>query len=372
MLEEINKPIRIAQMMTEMNYGGVEMVVMNYYRHIDHSRYQFDFFALEGSKVPQREEIERLGGHVYLVPKYTHLISYIKCVSKLLHENQYKIVHSHMNALSVFSLYAAKKAAVPIRIAHSHSTAAKGETKKNIVKNILRPFSCVFPTHCFACSEKAGKWLFGNKKAFNIINNAIDLPKFAYDEKVREKVRKELQIDDKFVVGYMGRLCYQKNPELAVEIFNSLHLQMPEAVLVMVGEGEYEQKIREKIRTLKLDDVVLLLGARNDPERLYQAMDTFVFPSRYEGLGMVLVESQVSNLPCFATKAVPKAAQILPCAQYIDNENDLSEWVDKIIKSKCNVRKNQVDIIANAGYDIHCEARKLMDRYDAMLDHVRK
>ena len=133
-------------MMTDMNYGGVEMVVMNYYRHIDRTKVQFDFFALEGSAVPQREEIERLGGRVYIVPKYTHLSAYEKEIIRLFKQNQYKIVHSHMNTLSVFSLWGAKKAGIPNRIAHNHSTAGKGETKKNIIKYALRPFAKIYPT----------------------------------------------------------------------------------------------------------------------------------------------------------------------------------------------------------------------------------
>ena len=131
------QPIRIAQMMTDMNYGGVEMVVMNYYRNIDRTKVQFDFFALEGSSIPQREEIEKLGGRVFVVPKYTHLPQYEKSIQKLFKENNYKIVHSHMNTLSVFSLYGAKKVGVPNRILHNHSTAGKGETKKNIMKYML-------------------------------------------------------------------------------------------------------------------------------------------------------------------------------------------------------------------------------------------
>ncbi len=138
-------PIRVAQMMTDMNYGGVEMVVMNYYSHIDRSKVQFDFFALEGSAVPQQEEIERLGGHVYLVPRYTHLVQYERAIMELFRKNQYQIVHSHMNTLGVFSLWGAQRAGVPNRIMHNHSVAGKGETKKNFVKYLLRPFAKNLP-----------------------------------------------------------------------------------------------------------------------------------------------------------------------------------------------------------------------------------
>lgn len=177
------EPIRVAQMMTDMNYGGVEMVVMNYYRHIDCNKVQFDFFALEGSSVPQREEIERLGGRVYIVPKYTHLSEYEKEITRIFKQNHYKIVHSHMNTLSVFSLWGAKKAGVPNRIAHNHSTAGKGETKKNIMKYMLRPFAKVYPTELCACSRYAGEWIYGKNADFRVFNNAIDLNRYAHSSK---------------------------------------------------------------------------------------------------------------------------------------------------------------------------------------------
>ena len=137
---------------------------MNYYRHIDRSKVQFDFFALEGSAVPQQEEIERLGGHVYLVPRYTHLVQYERAIMELFRKNQYQIVHSHMNTLGVFSLWGAQRAGVPNRIMHNHSVAGKGETKKNFVKYLLRPFAKIYPTQLCACSESAGRWLYGDSE----------------------------------------------------------------------------------------------------------------------------------------------------------------------------------------------------------------
>lgn len=219
----MTEPIRVAQMMTDMNYGGVEMVVMNYYRHIDRTKVQFDFFALEGSAVPQREEIERLGGRVYIVPKYTHLSAYEKDIIRLFKQNQYKIVHSHMNTLSVFSLWGAKKAGVPNRIAHNHSTAGKGETKKNIIKYALRPFAKIYPTKLCACSQYAGEWLYGKSAEFQVFNNAIDLSRYSYDPQKAAAVRKELGLEDKLVVGHIGRFCYQKNHDFLIDIFNEIH-----------------------------------------------------------------------------------------------------------------------------------------------------
>lgn len=162
-MEQNAQPIRVAQMMTDMNYGGVEMVVMNYYRHMDRSKVQFDFFALKGSALPQREEIERLGGRVYVVPKYTHLPQYEREIGRLFRQNGYQIVHSHMNTLSVLSLWGAKRAGVPNRIAHNHSTVGRGEGAKNVMKYLLRPFAAVYPTRLCACSRTAGSWLYGEK-----------------------------------------------------------------------------------------------------------------------------------------------------------------------------------------------------------------
>ena len=217
-MKKKEQPIIIAQIMGKMIGGGVESVIMNYYRHIDKSKVQFDFICDSDSTNIPYEEIESLGGRVILCPPYQKLFQYIKFLTKLFKDNDYKIVHSNINTLSVFPLFAAKKAGVPVRIAHSHSTSNKKEWKKNIVKNILRPFSKRYATVYFACSELAGRYMFGDK-SFNegkvtIINNAIDLDEFKYDKKLRNKKRKELNIDeDTLVIGHIGRFVDQKNHE---------------------------------------------------------------------------------------------------------------------------------------------------------------
>ena len=248
------RPIRIAQVVGKMVNGGVEAVVMNYYRNIDRSQVQFDFIVDEDSTYIPREEIENLGGRIYIVPPYQKINKYIPALIKLFKENKYKIVHSHINTLSVFPLYAAKKAGVPVRIAHNHSTAAPGEWKKNILKYTLRPFAKVYATHYAACSEYAGEWLFGKKSMqrgeVTIFNNAIDLDKFKYDENVRNEVRKELGLENKFVIGHVGRFCYQKNQEFLIDVFEEVYKQDPNAALLLVGDGPDRKKIEEKVKKL--------------------------------------------------------------------------------------------------------------------------
>ena len=246
--------VRVAQVVGKMNNAGVEAVVMNYYRHIDRSKIQFDFIVDEDSTYIPREEIESLDGRVYTVPPYQKLGKYISALKNLFKENHYKIVHSHINTLSVFPLYAAKKAGVPVRIAHSHSTAAPGEWKKDIVKYMLRPFAKVYATHYAACSKYAGEWLFGQKSMergeVSIFNNAIDLGKFKYDEKVRNEVRKEIGLEGKFVIGHVGRFCYQKNQEFLIDVFEEIYKRNPDAVLILVGDGPDRKKIEEKVKRL--------------------------------------------------------------------------------------------------------------------------
>lgn len=193
-MSEQDSPIRVAQIIGKWLGGGVESVVMNYYRHIDRSKIQFDFICDEDSTNIPYDEINSLGGKVILIPPYQKVIKYHNELKKVLKDGNYKIVHSHINTLSVFSLWAAKSAGVPVRIAHSHSTTNKKEKKKNLMKQVLKHFSKVFATDYMCCSELAGRWLFGDKEYDRgnvyLLNNAIDLDKFKYDENIRKEKEK--------------------------------------------------------------------------------------------------------------------------------------------------------------------------------------
>lgn len=364
----MKKEIRVAHIMGKMLGGGVESFVMNYYRNIDKSKIQFDFIVDRDSKYIPREEIERLGGRVILVPPYQHIYKYMKTLTKVLKENEYKIVHSNLNALSVFPLFCAKIAKVPIRIAHSHSTTNKKEWKKNILKNILKPFSKIFANQYFACSEHAGRWLFGNKfyesGKVTIINNAIDTQKFDYNEEIRDSVRKKLDIEDKFVVGHVGRFISSKNHIRVIEIFNDLLKVNNDAVLLLVGNGSLEVKMKEKVKELGIEQKVIFLGLRENVNELFQGMDLFLFPSLYEGLGMVLIEAQCSGLSCIASTKVPLEAKITNNIEYIDLEKRNEFWINRINLAKENIyRESCVNKIKKAGYDIVKESKKLEKIY---------
>ena len=223
-MQKKNMPLIVAQVMGKWIGGGVESVIMNYYRNIDRSKIQFDFICDSDSTDIPYDEINELGGKVILVPPYQRLFKYVNELKKIFKKNKYKIVHSNINTLSVFPLYAAKQANIPIRIAHSHSTTNKKETKKNLIKQILRPFSKLYANNYICCSELSGRWLFGNKEYDKgnvfLLKNAIDLDKFKYDREIRKLKRKELRIEDNtIVIGHIGRFVEQKNHSFLIDIF---------------------------------------------------------------------------------------------------------------------------------------------------------
>lgn len=364
--------IRVAQIVGKMVNGGVEAVVMNYYRHIDRNKIQFDFIIDEDSTCISCEEIESLGGRIVIVPPYQKLNRYIPALIRLFKENQYKIVHSHINTLSAFSLYAAKKAGVPIRIAHNHSTAAPGEWKKNIFKYTLRPFAKVYATHYAACSRYAGEWLFGKKSMkrgeVTIFNNAIDLDKFKYDENIRKEVRKELSLDGKFVIGHVGRFCYQKNQEFLIEAFDEIYKQNSNAVLMLVGDGADRKKMEEKVRAKKISEQVIFLGNRNDVNRLYQAMDVFVLPSRYEGLPVVGVEAQAVGLPCVFSDKMTSETKMTNSVAFLSLNEGVKKWAEVIDKTEKTERNAVAHIdLTKKGFSIKEEAYKMTELYETSI-----
>ena len=363
-----NKPIRVAHIMGKMVSGGVESVVMNYYRNIDKKNLQFDFIVDEDSTYIPRDEIENMGGRVILVPPYQKIFSYIKKLKMAFKENEYKIAHSHLNTISVFPLYAARIAKVPVRIAHSHSTSNKKEMKKNILKNILKPFSKVNATHYFCCSELAGRWLFGDKEYDNnkvkLINNAIDIDKFIYNEKIREEIRKEIKVENKLVIGHIGRFVEQKNHIGLLEIFYEIHKENKEAVLLLVGDGPLLNVIKEKVKSFNLQDNVIFLGKRNDVNRLMQGMDIFLLPSLYEGLPVVGVEAQASGLLCIFYDSMTKETKIIESTKFISLSKSYSLWAKETLAAyEQHKRKNTKIEVINSNFEIKTESKKLESIY---------
>jgi glycosyltransferase EpsF len=363
------QPIRVAQVVGKMLGGGVESVVMNYYRHTDRRIVQFDFIVDEDSTHVPTEEIESLGGRVIMVPPYQKLPAYLRALYKVFLDGQYRLVHSHINTLSVFPLWAAKRACVPVRIAHAQSTAGKGELKRNIMKYALRPFAKIYPTRLAACGQYAGEWLFGKGADFEIIYNAIELDTFAFSEDIRKAKRSELGIgDNTFVVGHIGRFVAQKNHSFLVDIFAELLKLKPGSLLLLEGEGELKEQIKQKVVRLGLQESVMFLGRRNDVASLYQAFDMLLLPSLYEGLVMVGVEAQRSGLPCFFSNRISPEVKLTNDCYFLPLGDSVHDWVQAINGFSLYDLNRENSINLFASYNIRHAAKTLQNYYMAAYE----
>ena len=364
-----NGKIKIAQIIGNAGNGGVESCILNYYRAINREKIIFDFFVSQTSDLINPKIIKELGGNVIITPKYTNLIKYISFLIKTFKTNNYDIVHSNLNSLSVFPLFAAWVAGVKIRIAHSHSTSNKNERIRNLVKNILKLFSKVFATHYFACSEWAGRRLFGNKTfakgKVTIINNAVDLDRFKFDIESRREVRNLYKIDENCVVlGSIGRFENQKNHLFALHLINELKkMACFKYKLILVGEGSLKTLYETYIKENGLSEMVYLLDSCSDVEKYYSAFDIFLFPSFYEGLGMVLVEAQLNYLPCIISEFVPHSA-IISKNVYIESIKDIGGWLKLIGTNELHRKREGIN---SEMYDIKKEACKLLNIYLDLL-----
>ncbi|MBO4990069.1 MAG: glycosyltransferase family 1 protein [Clostridia bacterium] len=350
--------IRVAQLFVENGYGGIEACILNYYRHIDRTQVQFDFFVDREDGLLKREEIEKLGGRVIVVPSYRHLFSYVSTLKEIFKRERYDIVHVNMNALSVFALYAAKKAGIGVRIAHSHSTSSPRERKKTFLKNLLRPFSKRYATHRFACSVRSGCWLFG-ERSFRLIPNAVELDAFSFREDKRKEVRERLGLSDAFVVGHVGRFAPQKNHAFLIDVFSELQKRKSNAVLLLLGDGQEREAMEEKIEKLFLSDRVLFLGNKENAADYYSAMDVFVLPSLYEGLPVVGIEAQANGLPCFFADTITKEAKLTKGVSFFPLEKGSAYWAEEILKHS----KREMDVTLDDAYDIEQQANHLLEAY---------
>lgn len=351
--------------MGKMVGGGVEQVVMNYYRHIDRFRVQFDFLVDSDSTLVPKDEIESLGGRVFEIPPYQHQVAYQRELVRIFRRGRWQIVHSHVNALSVFPLRAAKRAGVPVRVAHSHSTAGKGEHARNAIKAVLRRFSKMYPTDLAACGTYAGEWLFGKGADFTVFPNAVELGSFAFDPSVREVVRRELGVPEgALAIGHLGRFVTQKNHSFLLRAFAGAREGRPDAVLLLAGEGPLLGEAESLAGSLGLGSSVRFLGRREDAGRIYQAFDAFALPSLYEGFCVVGVEAQAAGLPCLFSDAVSREVGLSPDARFLPLEE--GAWADALASVDVEGRDRRMPEGVRA-YGIEDAAARLLSYYEGLI-----
>jgi glycosyltransferase involved in cell wall biosynthesis len=321
--------IKVLHVLNNLGSGGAESFVMNVYRNIDRSKVQFDFLIRSNQNGSIVEEIEKMGGNIYTLPPFPgKLLENYRALDKFLklHASEYKAIHVHANSLIyVKPLQLAKKYGIPCRIIHSHNTKSSALMWHKFNFNRIDKWV----THRFACSDMAGKFMFSNKQ-YEIIANGIDLKKFQFDEEDRNNIRKKYKIENKTVIGNVGRFTPQKNHLFIIDIFDEYHKKNPDSVLMLVGEGQDKEKVWNYVLHKGLFDDVIFTGAVSDVYRYMSAMDKFLFPSLWEGLGIVLIEAQANGLPCICSEEIPQEAICSPSTICFYLKNSAQDWANKL------------------------------------------
>lgn len=358
---------RIAVIMGKMHSGGKKNLVMEYYRHIDKNKIQFDFICDEDSNAIPKEEIEALGGKVFVISKYQHIHKNIIEIRKIIRDGNYRIAHAYNGTMNLFGLFAAWLGGASIRINESISMAHSSD-KKTVIKNILKPFSRCFATHFMANGEVCGRWQFGDTMCENgnvaIFKTVINVDENQYNPGLREKTRREFGIENNFVVGHIGRLTAQKNTLFIIDIFNEILKIKANAKLMLIGDGDLHDEMLTKIKDLGIEDSVLYLGRREDIKQFYNAMDCFLLPSLYEGLPVVGVEAECCGLPIFFSTEIPvESSACDDIGFFIGLDKTAKEWAELVVDKSNIERRNHSQEVKNAGFDSKTEAGKLCDYY---------
>lgn len=375
----MGQPIRILHCVTIMNRNGLENRLMDIYRNIDRAIIQFDFMTNRTEAGEFDQEIVQLGGRVYHMSRIAprSFFRYIRELRTFFQEHpEYRIVHSHLNTLSTWPLLMAKKAGVPVRIAHSRN-ASMDRNIKMVYKAFSRLFINGQATDRFACSRSAGVWLFGEKQVeketFHVIPNAIQLDRFLFSEEKRQKMRRDLGIgEQELAIVCVARFSRQKNHGYLLRVFSEIRKKRPSTKLYLVGQGELEQEIHSQISALDLENSVVFLGSRSDVGDVLTAMDGFLFPSFYEGFGTVLIEAQCSALPVLASDTIPSETKLCDCVEFASIKEAPQVWADKLLRMvNSSERSDKSALIREKGYDIRQSYTWMQQFYLSKMKNLR-
>lgn len=363
------EPIRVLHENVILDPGGIEAMIMNIYRNIDREKVQFDFLLHRDTKGFYDDEVRSLGGKIYIAPPFNpfHHIKYLKGTEKIIKEHpEYKIIHAH-SELNLWPLRIAKKCSVPTRISHSHNAKTTINLKyffflyeKLFIKN-----NC---TDMFMCSTPAGEWTYGKKAVKDgkcvFIKNGIVVDDYKYNPEIREKVRKELNLGNSFVVGHVGRYMKQKNHTFLIDIFNEILKIRPDSKLVSAGDGKLMDEIQQKAMNLGIANKILFLGNRSDIKELLQGFDCFLFPSFWEGLPVTGIEAQSAGLPVIMSDVITDEVIVTDLVKKMSLESTAEEWAKEVVeKSNTTERRDVSDKVKESGFDIITTAKWLENFY---------
>lgn len=363
------EPIRVLHEDVILDPGGIEALLMNLYSHIDREKLQFDFMVHRPDKGEYEDRVTEMGGKIYRTPPFNpfKMNAFKASITDILKSHpEYKVFHCHAD-LSMWPLKYAAKLGIPTRIVHAHNGKTVINTKYFFFK-YEDLFTKKYCTDMFMCSTLAGEFRYGKKAVeqglVKFIKNGVDTSQYRFNEQIRDELRHELQIDDKLVIGHVGRFMQQKNHLFLIEIFNEIHKKNSNTVLLMAGKGKLQQKSEERVAELGLTDCVKFLGVRNDVNNLLQAFDLFLFPSLWEGLPVTCVEAQSAGLPVLMSDIITDEVNIVPHL-HTKSLNDTAEsWADEALNLLASYkRRDCVPEVIKAGFDIQTTADWLQDFY---------
>lgn len=369
--------IRILHMIGSLNIGGSQAFILNIYRKIDRTQIQFDFVVDHEDQLYYKDEIQKMGGKIMFVPRFNgfNIVEVMKAWDMLFKEHpEYKVLHSHIRSYASIYLPVAKHHGV-VTIIHSHSTS-NGKGIEAFIKNCLQ-FPLRFQADYYmACSHQAGKWLFGEKicksNRFMIIPNAINSSLFKFDEVERKRLRKQLNLEGKFVVGFLARVSEEKNPLFVVDIFRELISKRNDAYLLFVGDGKLLQEVENKARKYNISNYICFTGSRNDVASLMMAMDCYLLPSLWEGLGISLIEAQATGLICFCSDNIQDEAIVTDLVTKLPINNGPNCWVDSIMSKQFPyIREDKSVQICNSGFDITRNVEYISKFYTMLYNDIK-
>ena len=357
--------IRILQMIGTLNLGGSQTMIMNLYRKIDRERLQFDFMLSHPDHLYFADEVKSLGGRIYTTPNFNgrNALAVRRAWDEFFTAHpEYRVMHVHQTSYASIFVPVAKKHGVKV-ITHAHNTSS-GSGALGVYKDALQLPLRRQADVLMSCSTEAGLWLYGKqgvqRENYVFLPNAIDLDRFARNNALREKVRAELGIGDKLVVGHVGRFDEQKNHTFLMDIFAKLREKRSDAVLLLVGDGTLRSETERKAAALGIQDAVIFAGIRSDVPQLMQAMDVFAFPSLWEGLPVTLVEAQAAGLPCIIADTISPDADISPLVRRLPIDS-AELWAEELAKE--HEKQDVTAYLAGAGFDIRSSAEKITKIY---------
>lgn len=369
--------VRILQKTATLGPGGIQKFLINVQSNMNIDKVQYDYFLNTLEPDFYTDQALNLESKIYGRQHNTgnpikKLWTRYSLFYKIIKKNKYSIVHIdetlEMTALSVM---VSKLAGVKVIIAHSHndhSTDKLSFFEKKLLHPLCRIIISTLATDYFACSKMAGKWMFSkkinNSNKIVIINNGIESEKYKYNENIRNELRKQMNLEDYFVIGHVGRFFYQKNHKFILDVFSELLKEEPRSKLILIGEGELKYEMECYAQKIGIYNDIIFYGLCDKVNEILQIFDAFVFPSVYEGLGIVAIESQAASLKTFCAETIPKEVDITPYCHYISLSAGAKIWAKEILKnSKSYTRENTIPLIQKAKFDISSVAKMLEDFY---------